>query len=73
MQDSIDGATEQVTPVLSLPPKMRIATVTGWMKDLDKQLSQARFAASPIATDLKQQIRDFTEQALSAHHGQEAR
>lgn len=73
MQGSLDGAAEQVTPVLSLPPEMRIATVTGWMKDLDRQLTQLRFAASPIGTDLRRQIRDFTEKALPPRPGQEAR
>jgi len=41
-QDSLDGAAEQVSPVLTLAPEFRIATVTGWLDDLDKHLAQPR-------------------------------
>ena len=57
-QDSLDGAAEQVSPVLTLAPEFRIATVTGWLDDLDKHLAQPRFSPSRIAGDLRQQIRD---------------
>jgi hypothetical protein len=60
LQDELDGAAEEVTPMLALPPEFRIATVTGWLADLDWRLSVRHFAGSPIAVDLRQQIRDFS-------------
>jgi hypothetical protein len=64
LQDSLDGAVEQVGPMLALAPELRIATVTGWLTDLDRQLSWPRFAASPIAANTRQQIRQFKADAL---------
>jgi hypothetical protein len=59
-QGSLDGAAEQVAPVLELARDMRISTVTGWLADLDRELARLQFAASPSAIDLRQQIREFT-------------
>jgi hypothetical protein len=64
LKDSLDGATEQVTPMLGLAPEYRIATVTGWLADLDEHLAHPRFARTPQAEALRQQIRDFTSAAL---------
>jgi hypothetical protein len=47
-QDSLDGAIEQVTPMLAMPPEFRIATVTGWLADLDRRLFGHRYASSPV-------------------------
>jgi hypothetical protein len=63
-QNSLDGAAEQVVPVLELAPGMRITTVTGWLADLDRELARPRIAASPIAASLRQQVREFTAGAL---------
>ncbi len=63
-QGSLDGAAEQVAPVLALPPDMRITTVTGWLADLDQELARPRFAASRITASLRQEIREFTAGAL---------
>jgi hypothetical protein len=60
LQNELDGTAEEVTPMLALPPEFRIATVTGWLADLDRRLSIKHFASSPIAADLRQQIRDFS-------------
>jgi hypothetical protein len=64
LEDALDGAVEQVAPVLDLAPEMRIATVTGWLADLDKQLAATRFAASQVGISLRDQIREFTAGAL---------
>jgi hypothetical protein len=64
LKNSLDGAAEQVTPMLALAPEFRIATVTGWLTDLDNHLASRRFAASPTAAGLRQQIRDFNALAL---------
>jgi len=63
---------DQVKPVLKLPPELRIATVTGWLADLDHQLEAGRYLHTPIAADLRQQIRDFTTTALRADRPEES-
>ena len=60
MLDSLDGAAAQIAPVLELPPEMRIETVTGYLRTLDRMLSQSRFAGSGQAAVLRQQISGFT-------------
>ena len=65
LKDELEGAAEQVAPMLALPPEFRIATVTGWLDDLDQRLTADRFARSPIAADLRQQIQTFNSAALS--------
>ena len=47
-----------------MPPDFRIATVTGWLADLDAQLARGPRAGSPAAAALRRQIRDFTAAAL---------
>jgi tetratricopeptide (TPR) repeat protein len=63
-QDSLDGAVDQVAPVLTLAPDMRITTVTGWLADLNRELARPRFAASPAAVDTRRDIREFMANAL---------
>jgi hypothetical protein len=46
---------------------MRIATVTGWLHDLDTELRTGQPASSPLAIGLRHQIRDFTAAALPSH------
>jgi hypothetical protein len=55
-----------------MPPEFRIATVTGWLADLDDRLTSGRFAHSPAASGLRQQIREFTANALPSHAAREA-
>ena len=71
LKDEPDGAVDQVRPVLALPPELRIATVTGWLADLDHQLQAGRYLHTPIAVDLRQQIRDFTTTALRTERPEE--
>jgi len=61
-----------VTPMLAMPPDFRIATVTGWLADLDQHLSGHRYARSRTASSLRQQIRDFTANALPRQASREA-
>ncbi len=64
LKDSLDGTVEQVTPMLALAPEFRIATVTGWLTDLNRHLATKRFASNPIASGLRKQIGDFNAIAL---------
>jgi hypothetical protein len=50
--------------MLTMASEYRIATVTGWLTDLDEHLALPRFAHDPVARMLRQQIRDFTRAAL---------
>jgi transcriptional regulator with XRE-family HTH domain len=59
MLGSLDGAAAQIAPVLNMPPEMRINTVTGYLKDLDRMLRHARFEGNVVAGDLRDQIREF--------------
>jgi hypothetical protein len=61
---SLDEAAGEVIPVLTLAPEFRIATVTGWLADLDRQLARPRFAGSHLAAGLREQIRYFQLGAL---------
>ena len=40
--------------MLGLPPGLRIATVTGWLADLDRHLAASRYAQVPVASELRQ-------------------
>jgi hypothetical protein len=55
-----------------MAPEFRIATVTGWLADLDRHLSSRRYASSPAASRLRQQIRDLTANALPPPAAREA-
>jgi hypothetical protein len=70
LKDEPDGAAEQVRPMLDLPPGLRVATVTGWLADLDRRLAGARYAHVRGTAELRQQICDFTTTALEAQPGQ---
>jgi hypothetical protein len=59
-ENELEGAAEQLGPVLALPPELRIATVTGWLADLNQHLSTARYSRDPVAAGLRQQIHDFS-------------
>jgi hypothetical protein len=66
-QGQLDGTAEDIGAVLAMAPDMRIATVTGWLHDLDTELRTGRSASSPLATSLRHQIREFTATALPSH------
>jgi tetratricopeptide (TPR) repeat protein len=63
-QGSLDGAAEQVGPVLALPPEMRITTVTGWLDDLDHVLARPQFANSGCAGGIRREVQQFRADAL---------
>jgi hypothetical protein len=64
-------AGEEVTPVLALPSEFHIATVTGWLADLDGRLASPRYANSRLAIDLRQQIREFRSAAPKSQQSDE--
>lgn len=58
--------------MLAMPPEFRIATVTGWLADLDYRLSSRHYASSRTTSGLRQQILDFTANALPRNATREA-
>jgi hypothetical protein len=63
MKNALDAAAEEVLPVLDLHPNIRIDTVTGYLRDLDRLLDQPRFSGSKVAPELREQIREFNSTA----------
>jgi hypothetical protein len=59
LKNSLDGAASQLAPVLGLPPDQRISTVTGYLDEISGMLRAQRFAGSPLAVRLGEQIRGF--------------
>ena len=59
LKNSLDGAAEQLAPVLKLPPELRIQTVTGYLHEVGVMLAAPRFAGSNLASGLRYQIREF--------------
>lgn len=59
MKDSLEQAVQEVTPVLTLPPELRVATVTAYLKSLDRRLRDPRFDRNKDALALRRDIRDF--------------
>ncbi|MBP2705976.1 hypothetical protein JOL79_19395 [Microbispora sp. RL4-1S] len=66
MMGDLHGAAEQIAPVMSMPPELRMSTVTNYLVELDARLDDQRFQGSDVAATLRDQIRDFTSVALSA-------
>jgi hypothetical protein len=67
LKDSLDGAAGQLAPVLELPPNQRIRTVTGYLDEISWMLQTGRFAGSPLATWLGEQIREFNAADVTAN------
>ena len=63
---SLEAAEEQVVPVFSIPPELRVSTVTAYTTDLGRRLTRPRFRRDPIATELRDAIRDFNSGALAS-------
>jgi hypothetical protein len=69
LKDSLDGAAGQLAPVLDLPPDQRIRTVTGYLDEISGMLQVRRLAGSPLAADLREQIREFSGSGITAEQG----
>lgn len=60
MLGSVDGAAEEISPVLGLPGEFRLATVIDHMAVMDALLRRRAFRCSAEATALHDQITEFT-------------
>lgn len=63
---SLEAAEEQVVPVFSIPPELRVATVTAYTADLGRRLSRPKFRRDTVAVELRDAIRDFNSGALAS-------
>ena len=59
LKNSLDGAAEQLAPILELPPELRIQTVTGYLDEVDVMLAGHRFIGSSLGAGLRHQISEF--------------
>jgi hypothetical protein len=66
MKGDLDAAAGQLGAVTTLDPPFRIATITGYLADMDSLLAQRRFAGDRKAGELREQIRVFTAAACPA-------
>ena len=66
MKNDLDAAAAQLGAVITLDPPFRIATITGYLADMDSLLRQRRFAGAKKAGELREQIRAFTAAACPA-------
>ena len=69
LKDSVDGAVVQLSPVLELPPELRIQTVTGYLDEVSEMLAERRFADSSLGTGLRRQISEFNASAADREGG----
>jgi hypothetical protein len=65
MKGDLDGALEEITPVLALAPEFRMATITGYTSHIDRRLRQRRFQGDVTAMEIRQKIQEFNSAALS--------
>ena len=65
MLGSVEGAAEQLTPVLSLSEEYRLATLVEHLMTIDLLLRQPSFDGSASATALRAQIARFREHNAS--------
>jgi hypothetical protein len=64
MKNDLDGVVKELTPVLSLAPEYRMATITGYTAQIHHRLRQRRFQRNPIAISIREQIHEFNAAAL---------
>lgn len=60
MKGSLDGAAEELIPVLELAPNQRIHTVTGYLDEISRVLQAPLFAGSRLAAQIREQIGEFS-------------
>jgi len=64
MKNDLDGVTKELTPVLSLAPEYRMATITGYTSQIGQRLRQRRFQGNALAVSIREQIHEFNAAAL---------
>jgi hypothetical protein len=66
LKGSLDGAAAELAAVMELSPDQRIRTVTGYLDEVGGMLGARRFAGSPLAAGLMEQIGEFCSSDTTA-------
>jgi len=69
---SIDGATDQVAPVLDLPREYRISTLVGHTATLDSLLLRQRFKNSREVVALRERLKHFSDGTLEQTNAEDS-
>jgi hypothetical protein len=64
MSGSVDGAVEEIEPVLELSREFRLATLTAHMTTVERMLLSRRFRRSVEATRLRERIGEFNRNSI---------
>jgi hypothetical protein len=64
MSGSVDGAAEEIEPVLDLSREFRLATLTAHMTTVERLLLSRRFRGSGEAARLRERIGEFNRNPL---------
>jgi transcriptional regulator with XRE-family HTH domain len=64
MKGSLDGTVSEVEPVLSMPPGMRVATVTAYTENLARLLERPRHKGTVGVRELGERLSQFKAGAL---------
>jgi hypothetical protein len=64
--EQIDGAREALTPVLALEPERRIGGIVTSAGRVHQALCAKRYASSPVARDLREEIESFSRVPAAA-------
>jgi tetratricopeptide (TPR) repeat protein len=65
MADRLDGTSEALAPILEMPAEERLATLSSRLGDVAGMLNQRRYASSPEARALRDQIADYHTNAMT--------
>jgi tetratricopeptide (TPR) repeat protein len=63
MMGDLDGAAQQILPVMNMQPEHRMATITNYLVAMDARLEAEHFRGSDLAADIRGQIREFNSAA----------
>lgn len=63
---SLEAAEEEAAQVFSIPPELRVSTVTAYTTDLGRRLRRPKFRGDKVATELREAIREFNRAALAS-------
>lgn len=69
MKGDLAAADERLELVTSLPPDLRISTITGYLEDMDALLQGHRFAGIQQAAGMREQIAAFTTPVTAGAKG----
>ena len=63
--DDLQRALAEITPVMTLAPEYRMATITAYTMQIDKRLRQRRFARDATAMEIRSRVCEFNAGALA--------